>query len=65
MLQPETYMTTQEAAKELGLNDSRIRQMLLAGELKGQKFGERPWAIPRTEVERLKQERDSRHTRAS
>ena len=56
MLLPETYMSTQEAAAELGLTDGRIRQMLCSDppEIRAQKLGKHAWAIPRSEVERLK-----------
>jgi excisionase family DNA binding protein len=42
---------TKELAKLGGVNPSRIRQLLLAGRLKGEKFG-RDWRIPRVEAER-------------
>lgn len=57
VLKSETYVSTQEAAERLGLTDGRIRQMLLADEIKAQKFGQRTWAIPLSEVERLKKQR--------
>lgn len=37
-------LTTKEAANELGVNGSRVRQLLLAGRLKGRKAG-RDWRI--------------------
>ena len=58
MLQAETYFSTEEAAIELRLTDGRIRQMLRAGELRGQKLGRRLWAIPASEIERVRRERN-------
>ena len=58
MLQPQTYLSTEEAAVALGLTDGRIRQMLRADELAGEKLGRRSWAIPSSEVERFKRKRD-------
>ena len=49
MLQPQTWMTVQEAAESLGVTDSRVRQMLIAGELIGEKFG-KSWAVTRKAV---------------
>ena len=57
MLQAQTYLSTEETAKALGLTDGRIRQMLRAHELIGKKLGRRSWAIPSSEIDRLKQQR--------
>lgn len=46
------YLTCPETAERLGLTDGRIRQLLLGGLLKGDKFGN-SWAIPQSEVERF------------
>ena len=62
MLQSQTYMSTQEAAGSLGVTDGRVRQMLIAGELAGQKLGQRSWAIPSAEVDRIKKRRDPKPT---
>lgn len=43
-----------EAAQIIGVTPSRVRQLLRAGELKGEKLGPRAWAITRKEVERAK-----------
>ena len=45
------YYTTTEAARLLGVGDSRIRQMLLAGELEGERdpVSDR-WRIPQAAV---------------
>jgi excisionase family DNA binding protein len=32
-------LTTQEAAEELGVTDSRVRQLIIDGKLPAQKFG--------------------------
>jgi excisionase family DNA binding protein len=37
-------LTTAQAAKILGINDSRVRQLILAGRLPAQKLG-RDWII--------------------
>ena len=58
MLQSQTYLSCQEAADLLGVNDSRIRQMLLAKEIHGQKLGKRVWAIPSSEIERVLKDRN-------
>ncbi len=49
----EEYVTLPEAAQEIGITPGRLRQMLRAGELEGEKVGP-VWVIPRSEVERLK-----------
>lgn len=46
-------ITTGEAAKFLGVNASRVRQMLLAGDLTGTKIG-RDWAIKLADVDRVR-----------
>lgn len=33
------FLTTQEAAEELGVTDSRVRQLIIDGKLQAQKFG--------------------------
>jgi excisionase family DNA binding protein len=48
------YLSTQQAAVELGMSDGRVRQLLLDGTLAGRKLGEDQWAIHRDEVERFK-----------
>ena len=61
VLESQNYLSVQEVADSLGLTDGRIRQMLLAGELQGQKLGERVWAIPSTELDRVKRSRADNH----
>lgn len=41
-----------EAARRLGVNDSRVRQLLRAGDLRGRRLGN-VWVIPAEEVARL------------
>lgn len=48
------YLSTQQAAAELGMTDGRVRQLLIDGTLAGAKLGEDQWAIHRDEVERFK-----------
>lgn len=46
------YISTTEAADIIGVNDSRVRQLLRAGELSGKRFG-RDWLILRRDAERF------------
>ena len=48
------FFSTQEAADECGLTPGRIRKMLLDGDIQGIKVGERAWAIPVAEVEKIR-----------
>jgi len=48
------FMSVQEAAEAIGVSGPYVRQLLLKGDLTGQKLGERTWAIPASEVERFK-----------
>lgn len=45
----ESYLTTAEAAKRLGVSTGRVRQFLADGRIKARKFG-RDWAIPASAV---------------
>jgi excisionase family DNA binding protein len=47
-----TFVNVSEAAELLGCTVGRIRQLLIAKELRGIKANERAWLIPREEVER-------------
>ena len=38
------WLTVSDAAKALGVNDSRVRQLCLSGELRAKKFG-RVWMV--------------------
>lgn len=44
---PTNLITVTDAATLIGVNDSRVRQMLIAHELDGVKFGERCWMVDR------------------
>jgi excisionase family DNA binding protein len=35
----EELITTQQAAAELGISDSRVRQLIISGDLPAQRFG--------------------------
>lgn len=43
------YISSKEAATILGVNDSRVRQLLLAGILSGRKFGP-VWLVSKASV---------------
>jgi excisionase family DNA binding protein len=45
-------LTTRQAAQELGVTDSRVRQLILDGKLPAQKFG-RSHMIKRNDLKRL------------
>ena len=47
-----SLLTTQQAAAELGVNDSRVRQLIRSGDLKAQQFG-RAYLLESTEVKKL------------
>jgi excisionase family DNA binding protein len=51
----KAWMSTEEAAADLGVTVSpgRVRQLLLAGQLRGEKLG-RDWMIRRVHLERFK-----------
>ena len=61
------FLSVQETAVVLGLTDGRIRQLLLAGDIAGQKIGKHAWAISSDEVDRLKKARSPKrpHSKAS
>ena len=48
----KSLLTTQQAATKLGVNDSRVRQLIRAGELKAQQFG-RAYLLETEEVKKL------------
>ena len=48
------FMSVTEAAEAIGVSGAYVRQLLLKGDLTGQKLGERTWAIPASEVERFR-----------
>ena len=47
------FCSVTETAKALGVNDSRVRQLLRGQLLRGAKIGSQ-WAIHRDEIERFK-----------
>jgi len=53
------YLTTKQAAEILGVDDSRIRQLILAGRLKAEKFGH-AWMIRPKALEAVKDRRPGR-----
>lgn len=46
------YISVNETADLLGLTTGRIRQLLIAKELRGLKVNERAWVLDRKEVEK-------------
>ena len=48
------FMSVHEAAEAIGISGAYVRQLLLKGEITGQKLGERTWAIPAAEVDRFR-----------
>jgi excisionase family DNA binding protein len=67
MMQEADYYTAHEAARLLGLSPARVRQMLRAGELEGERGPERmegvpgPWRIPADAVSAYREAREGRH----
>ena len=50
----DEYMTSDEAAEYLGVNRSRVSQLIKAGELEAKRFG-KAWAISAESVRRRKE----------
>ena len=46
------FLNVQEVAELLGCTDARVRQMLIAGDLKGIKANERAWMVPKKEADK-------------
>src|SRR5215211_5805566 len=65
MTQEADYYSAHEAARLLGISPARVRQMLRAGELEGERGPERmegvpgPWRIPSGAVSAYKQARQA------
>lgn len=59
MEKPERFISVDAAAKMLGVNDSRVRQLLRADELRGFKVSERSWIVDRKSVEKRMSEKNS------
>jgi excisionase family DNA binding protein len=55
----ERFLTTKQASIAVGLNSSRVCQLLRSGKLKGEKMG-RDWLISLKELERFIEERKKR-----
>ncbi len=51
------YLSTTEAAALLNLTVGRVRQLLIAGSLKGHKLGEKNWAIHRRDLAAFRKRR--------
>lgn len=51
-LPAKVFLSVPEAADFLGITGSRVRQMLKAKELRGEKLNERAWAVYRDSVEK-------------
>lgn len=49
-----SFLGVTEAAEAIGITASRLRQMLRAKDVKGEKVGPRAWLVPQKEVDRLK-----------
>jgi excisionase family DNA binding protein len=57
MVDLSNYLTVIEATKELGVNDSRVRQLIREGKLSAIKRG-RDWLISKAEIERYKESKE-------
>jgi hypothetical protein len=53
------YLTTAMAGKELGIQESRVRQLILAGRLKAEKLGG-TWAILPAALEAVRVRKNGR-----
>ncbi len=54
------YMTTTEAAAELGVTRARIRQFIAEGRLPGARKAGRDWLIPRDALEPVRERKPGR-----
>ena len=48
----QSYCSVSEAAVIIGVTTGRVRQMLRAGQLVGDKLSETVWVVPRCEAEK-------------
>lgn len=55
------YVTAKEAGEMLGVNASRVRQLVLAGDLPAQKVGEAILIISTADIAKLKKKRNKRN----
>lgn len=53
-------LSTADAAKELGVNGSRVRQLILAGRLKAQKLGKLTWLILPKDLDAVRHRKNGR-----
>lgn len=51
------YVNTEEAAAIIGVTDSRVRQMIIGGELAAVAVNERSWLILESEAQRVAKNR--------
>jgi len=51
------FVTTKEAAAIIGVTESRVCQLRQSGKLKAQQVDGRTWLIPRSEAERLAEQK--------
>ena len=51
------YLNVREAASKIGVTPGRVRQMLIANEIKGRLVNPRAWLISVEEVERVRRRR--------
>lgn len=52
--QQVAFVSVGEAAAMIGISTGYVRQLLIKGNLDGQKLGKRTWAVPVAEVERFR-----------
>ena len=50
-MEDNTYLTTAEAAAMIGISPAHLRRLLVAGKVRGVKFGQRNWMIARADLE--------------
>lgn len=56
----QKVMTTDQAAKELGVTRRRIRAMIKAGRLRATRFGQKNWMIQSKELEKVRDRKPGR-----
>ena len=54
------FINTKQAAEILGVNDSRVRQFILAGRLPAQKIGGRDWIIKVSDLKKVQDRKPGR-----
>lgn len=60
----EGLLTTIEAGRQLGVSDSRIRQLILDGLLKGEKVNANTLLIKQSEIDRFKRNKNGKRKAA-